>query len=830
VAGRATGDAPDRPPGPLRTALRLALAQIRHRPLRALTVAAAVLVATTCVSSVIILDRNTILTRQWIAAKTWGDPDLVATFPLTTLGDARAEFETIRTEHGVDAALTILRVRRPAEQAPVYVVAGDTDAFKFLESEGVGLEEGRCVLGPMARAEDVPGTIGDARIMVGARAARKYFAGRRAADGLFVPDATPGLPEDLPVRPIVWLRTETPDELRAVFSGRAMVQDAPHRSLWRNTEDSAMRAAVKVAGLLALVLSAFVLAHVTRVGLLERSRELAVLRALGLPRRRIVRLGLVEVALVAVPAAAMGTLLGALTAHGLGRLGISTLGRFKVWFMDFPVGTSLLVFLTGVTIPMLGAWFSLRTVRRIDASSALGPVYQSRPPTLPGRPAADIVAGTIAIGIGVVLASLLARVESPEVEGLLQNAAVLVAAAVSLIVLLPPVVAPAAALIGGALRRLFGAMGHVAARTGAAGGRGFRPAVVGVVGVFVIVLTLKNLVAAMETEIADWGRTALAGRVHLELTQGVDPARLERVRQASPGFIILPIVGEWRRPVRIRAIDLEPLLGSDLLNGGEEETVRALTEGSGVVVSRAFAIQYGLSVGDRPAITTTSGSRPAKIIAVTDRFGSLDADRAFVITGRGFAEEHLGVPPDAKPQGLLAWNRNGGRPAQAEIGLLAANLAPIVGKVTSGSVRLEKRLAKTRRDFRIFDAVWIFLAVLAAVGTVGTIFLRALERRRELALLRVLGTTRRQFRTYFAAQGFAVGLLGGVLALILALPFTAGAVHGLRVVSGMDVRFVYSLPWAAACLALSIVLGGAAGLLAAWYARREDWAAALKYE
>ena len=57
----------------------------------------------------------------------------------------------------------------------------------------------------------------------------------------------------------------------------------------------------------------------------------------------------------------------------------------------------------------------------------------------------------------------------------------------------------------------------------------------------------------------------------------------------------------------------------------------------------------------------------------------------------------------------------------------------------------------------LFDAVWAFLAILATVGTVGTIFLRALERRRELALLRTLGTTRRQFRAYFTAQGLAVG-------------------------------------------------------------------------
>jgi putative ABC transport system permease protein len=161
---------------------------------------------------------------------------------------------------------------------------------------------------------------------------------------------------------------------------------------------------------------------------------------------------------------------------------------------------------------------------------------------------------------------------------------------------------------------------------------------------------------------------------------------------------------------------------------------------------------------------------------------------------------------------------------------LRTALGPGLDRVSTGGHRLAKRLEKTRRDFVVFDAIWAVLALLATVGTVGTIGLRALERRRELALMRVLGTTRRQFRTYFLAQGFAVGVAGGVLALLVAVPFTAAAVAGLRRVSGMDVRFVYSAGSAAICLVLAIVLSGLAGALAHARARRLDWAAALKYE
>jgi cell division protein FtsX len=228
-------------------------------------------------------------------------------------------------------------------------------------------------------------------------------------------------------------------------------------------------------------------------------------------------------------------------------------------------------------------------------------------------------------------------------------------------------------------------------------------------------------------------------------------------------------------------------------------------------------------------LTTTSGARPARIVAVSDRYAAIPTDRAYLIAGPAFARAHLGLSADARPRRLVLRSRDGSDPA-VRFAALRAALGPEVTRLSSGAEQLEKRLKKTSRDFLIFDAVFAVLVVLATVGTVGTIGLRALERRRELALMRVLGTTRRQFRTYFTAQGFAVGLVGGLLALAAAVPFTAAATAGLRRVSGMDVRFVYGAAPAAVCLALAVGLGTLAGVLAHGRARRIDWAAALKYE
>jgi putative ABC transport system permease protein len=80
--------------------------------------------------------------------------------------------------------------------------------------------------------------------------------------------------------------------------------------------------------------------------------------------------------------------------------------------------------------------------------------------------------------------------------------------------------------------------------------------------------------------------------------------------------------------------------------------------------------------------------------------------------------------------------------------------------------------------------------IISLFGIVNTLVLSIFERRRELGMLRAIGTSRRQVRQMIRYESIITALIGGVLGIlfgiVIALILTAAALSG----SG----FVFSIP------------------------------------
>jgi putative ABC transport system permease protein len=72
-----------------------------------------------------------------------------------------------------------------------------------------------------------------------------------------------------------------------------------------------------------------------------------------------------------------------------------------------------------------------------------------------------------------------------------------------------------------------------------------------------------------------------------------------------------------------------------------------------------------------------------------------------------------------------------------------------------------------RRAFRFTHALEVLPLVVAALGLAEALLAVALDRRRELALLRAAGTTRAQLARSVVAEGAGVGVLGLVGGLVM---------------------------------------------------------------
>ena len=120
-----------------------------------------------------------------------------------------------------------------------------------------------------------------------------------------------------------------------------------------------------------------------------------------------------------------------------------------------------------------------------------------------------------------------------------------------------------------------------------------------------------------------------------------------------------------------------------------------------------------------------------------------------------------------------------------------------------------------RRDFWVFDVILVMIACLAGVGLLNSLLIAVLERRREIGLLRTIGLTARQVGRLLLLESLAVGLIGGLLAMLLAVPLSHLALDGVRIISRLDLYpesgpAQYLLPLGTA-LALSLLAGTCRG-------------------
>jgi putative ABC transport system permease protein len=77
--------------------------------------------------------------------------------------------------------------------------------------------------------------------------------------------------------------------------------------------------------------------------------------------------------------------------------------------------------------------------------------------------------------------------------------------------------------------------------------------------------------------------------------------------------------------------------------------------------------------------------------------------------------------------------------------------------------------APLHQSMFIANAVWIIVVLVAAVALLNTLTLSVLERRREIGVLRAMGSSRRLALQMVLAEAAGIGVIGGVLGLVFGL-------------------------------------------------------------
>ena len=592
-----------------------------------------------------------------------------------------------------------------------------------------------------------------------------------------------------------------------VIDGPAANAEARDR---RVAEARTLRTALLGFAAIALVVGGFVIANTFSMLVGQRTRELALLRAVGLSGRQLRRMVLGEAAVVGL----LGGLAGVAVGHGLAVPAVRLLGDQAgpaTVVASWPALVAPLAVAAGVTV--LSAWAAARRAARTPPVAALRGQIGATPGDTRRRTTAGLALAVPGIAV-YGYAALTDQIDEQVGTVGLAGAALLILAVVVLApglcrLLLRPLAAPLARL--GATGRL--AAGNAARnpRRTAATASALMISLSVVTGLAIFGHSVKrHTVAGVRRDVAAPLVVQPAGRGDAAIPQ----AEVEQLARV-PGVRAVAALRYASLPLRAGPLATQaPATVTDpaALGTALRLEMVAGTAGDlagGVFVSADLARRYGVSVGDRLTIGWPRGGERELTLAGVYQGSSL-------VTGL-LLPQSVALPQLEETGAYTAFVAlaPGADEAAVRAGLERA-VADRPGLVVrSRAEYLDNELRGADLILGVLYGLLALAVVIGILGVANTLALSVVERTREIGLLRAVGLTRGQLRTVVRAESALIALVGGVLGVaggyLLGAMFQRAALR-----TGL---LEAAVPVGQLALALAgLVLAGV--LAAAWPARR----------
>jgi putative ABC transport system permease protein len=555
---------------------------------------------------------------------------------------------------------------------------------------------------------------------------------------------------------------------------------------------------------IALFVGTFLIVNTFSMLVAQRSRELAMLRAVGASRPQVTRAVVVEALAIGMIGATGGLLLGAGIA-GLMQLALGWLdigvptGRLRIG-----VGTIVASYLVGVLVTVLSAYPAARRAGRVPPVAAMRDQV-----ALPPRSYRLRAAGGIAL-LGIALTGGTAAAQN---RGLPAAALVGLSGGCGLagMILAGPLISrPAIRLLTVPFaRRTPDRLGRQNAQRNP---RRTAATASALMVTLALVSGLAVVASSVKASIDDGVRKAF-GTADLVVTgtsgNSFGPAVADRVRDTD-GVVS---VGRMRTmPGQVGDDQLE-VAGADpaVLDGPISTEVEAgelsrLGQAQ-AVLPRNLADALGVRVDENVVLVTRSGTYRLTVGAIVAPNRQLNAIVTSLDTfrriGGGNTDStlYVEVGDDVDPAAV-----------QRRVSDALADQPTV-------EVRDQRAYVDQQRGpvDVLVGAVYLMLALavlIAILGIVNTLALSVVERTREIGLLRVIGMERGQLARMIRVESVAIALLGAVLGLLVGVS-TGLVIQYVMADDGIGVLDVPVLQ-----LLVAVLLSGLVGVLAALFPAR----------
>ncbi len=605
-------------------------------------------------------------------------------------------------------------------------------------------------------------------------------------------------------------QTELRDDVREVVPDGVEVQTGD--AVAKKAQDSIgeilgfINTFLLVFAAVAMVVGTFLIINTFSILVAQRSRELALLRALGASRRQVNRSVLAEAFVVGLAGSTVGIGFGYLLAIGLkalfGVIGLD-LGRAS---MPLELRTVVASYAVGVAVTMLAAYLPARRAGRISPIEAMRDDVAMPESSMRRR----LVAGGVMVLAGIAL--MVGGFATEGRPGLtligVGMLVILVGVALTSAVIGRPVVTG----LGAGYRRLFGTVGRLATENTLRNPR--RTAATA--SALMIGLTLVALMSILGQSAKASTDKAIDQTLTAQLIvsnaiqQPFSAAYAEEIKQLDGVQSVAAIrsaagkIGD--RQVFVSAVD-PTALGLAVQVPMAAGSVTSLG-GRTVLVSEGMADRQDVAVGETLKITFPAGDQEFEVGGIFPSTGAIRSDLLMTtdqLQRSGF-----------KPEDSVVFVTKEPGASEAEV---RSEIDAVLEDNPTVTLKNQQEFADEQKG-QINTLLYIVYALLglaiiiAVLGITNTLALSVIERTREVGLLRAIGLARRQLRSMVRLESIAIAVLGALLGVAMGIAFGVALQRAIAD-EGVD---VLSIPWLQ--LVAFVVLAASVGVLAAVFPAR----------
>ncbi|MFD1860157.1 ABC transporter permease [Aeromicrobium camelliae] len=559
---------------------------------------------------------------------------------------------------------------------------------------------------------------------------------------------------------------------------------------------------------IALVVGTFLIVNTFSILVAQRSRELALLRAMGASRRQVTRSVLTEAFVVGVLGSTLGLALGfglaAVLKAIFGQFGLDLSGTALV----FSPRTVIVSYVVGILVTMVAAWFPARRAAKVPPVAAMRDEVALPEGTIRKR----LVVGVVLALLGAALMAIGLFTDVARGPAWLGAGIFLVLMAVAMT---SPVTAlPVLALAGVINRSLFGTVGQLATENARRNPRRTAATASALMIGLALVTTMSVLGSSINRSIdagvdeqftTDFLVSNAIGQP-FSTTVAEEVAKVPGVEEVSVAQTV--VFGVEDRNVYASAVNPATLARIFDLT---YESGRAPESTAEIAFNESMAEQLGVSTGDEIELEFPGTTLPATVSGVY-------AD-TYVVGPATVLVQLVDEAGLKRADSSLAVNAEPGR----DLDTVGAAIEEAIADVPTVTVQNKADFAEAQRA-QVNQLLYLIYAllglaiVIAVLGIVNTLSLSVIERTREVGLLRAVGLSRRQLRRMVRLESIAIAILGALLGI------GAGLLFGVSLRSAFSEEGIthLSIPWVqlVVFVAIAAVVGILAAVAPAWRASR----------